>query len=65
MPLSAVVATLIADPVRLRLSDAHIARVAQGVGGFDSQRWLDEGVAADLHFNAPLDAGSSEGASVI
>jgi phosphoserine phosphatase len=53
---SAVVATLIADPARLRLSDAHIARVAQGVGGFDSQRWLDEGVAADLAFSAPLDA---------
>jgi phosphoserine phosphatase len=53
---SAVVATLIADPVRLRLSDAHIARVAQGAGGFDSQRWLDEGVAADLRFNAPLDS---------
>ncbi len=56
MPSSAVVATLIADPVRLRLSDARIARLAQGVGGFDSRRWLDEGVAADLVFEAPLDA---------
>ncbi len=56
MPSSAVVATLIADPVRLRLSEARIPRLAQGVGGFDSRRWLDEGVAADLVFEAPLDA---------
>ncbi len=56
MKSSAVVATLIADPRSIRLSDAHIARLAQGVGGFDSQRWLDEGVAADLLFTAPLDA---------
>jgi phosphoserine phosphatase len=56
MPSSAVVATLIADPVRLRLSDAHIAHLAQGAGRLDSQRWLDEGVAADLYFSAPLDA---------
>jgi phosphoserine phosphatase len=56
MKSSAVVATLIADPLSIRLSDAHIARLTQGVGGFDSRRWLDEGVAADLLFNAPLDA---------
>jgi phosphoserine phosphatase len=56
MPSSAVVATLIADPRSLRLSDARIARLAQGVSGFDSQRWLDEGVAADLLFSAPLEA---------
>jgi phosphoserine phosphatase len=55
MPSSAVVATLIADPRSMRLSDAHIAHLAQGVGGFDSQRWLDEGVAADVVFSAPLD----------
>jgi phosphoserine phosphatase len=56
MPSSAVVATLIVDPVTARLSDARIARLAQGVSGFDSWRWLDEGVAADLAFTAPLDA---------
>jgi phosphoserine phosphatase len=56
MKSSAVVATLIADPRSIRLSDAHIARLAQGVGGFDSQRCLDEGVAADLVFSAPIDA---------
>jgi phosphoserine phosphatase len=56
MPSSAVVATLIADPRAMRLSDARLARLAQGVGGFDSRRWLDEGVAADLLFTAPLDA---------
>jgi phosphoserine phosphatase len=56
MPSSAIVATLIADPAALRLSDARIARLAQGLGGFDSWRWLGEGVAADLIFTAPLDA---------
>ena len=56
MPPSAVVATLIADPHSAPLSDARIARVAQGVGGFESLRWLNDGVAADLHFNAPIDA---------
>ncbi len=56
MPPSAVVATLVADPRSIELSDARIARLAQGVGGFDSRRWLDEGVAADLHFSAPLAA---------
>jgi phosphoserine phosphatase len=55
MPPSAVVATLIANPDRLRLSDAHIERAAQGVAGFESWRWLDEGVAADLFFEAPLE----------
>ena len=53
MPSSAIIATLIADPVSAHLSDARIARLAQGVGGFDSWRWLDEGVAADLAFTAP------------
>ncbi len=56
MPPSAVFATLIADPRSAPLSDARIARVAQGVGGFESLRWLNEGVAADLSFNAPIDA---------
>ena len=54
MPSSAIIATLIADPGSVHLSDARIARLAQGVGGFDSWRWLDEGVAADLAFTAPL-----------
>jgi phosphoserine phosphatase len=54
MPSSAVVATLIANPDRLRLSDAHITQAAQGVAGFESWRWLDEGAAADLFFTAPL-----------
>src|SRR5579863_3120436 len=51
MPSSAVVATLIADPATMRLSDARIARAAQGVAGFGGWRWLDEGVAADLVFD--------------
>jgi phosphoserine phosphatase len=56
MPSSLVVATLIADPRSVRLSDARLAPLKQGVGGFDSRQWLDEGVAADLRFAAPLDA---------
>ena len=56
MPSSAVVATLIADPRSMRLSDAHIAHLAQAVGGFEQWRWLEDGVAADLLFSAPLDA---------
>jgi phosphoserine phosphatase len=55
VPSSAVVATLIANPDQLRLSDAHIKRAAQGVAGFESWRWLSEGVAADLFFSAPLE----------
>jgi phosphoserine phosphatase len=60
MPSPTVVATLIVDPRSIRLSDAHIARLAQAVGGFESQRWLDEGLAADLLFGAPLDAVRAE-----
>ncbi len=55
MPPSVVVATLIADPDQLRLSDAHIQRAAQGAAGFESWRWLNEGVAADLVFSTPLE----------
>ncbi len=56
MPSSAIVATLIADPARMRLSDAGIARAAQGVAGFDGWRWLDEGAAADLFFDSQVEA---------
>ena len=56
MPSSAVVATLIVDPRSMRLSDAHIAHLAQAVGGFEQWRWLEDGVAADLLFSVPLDA---------
>jgi phosphoserine phosphatase len=51
-----VVATLIADPDRAPLSDARIERAAQGMEGFESWRWLADGVAADLLFRASLDA---------
>jgi phosphoserine phosphatase len=47
---------LIVDPCSMRLSDAHIAHLAQGVGGFEQWRWLEDGVAADLLFSVPLDA---------
>jgi phosphoserine phosphatase len=48
MPL--YVATLIADPPKTVLSDAAIARVAQGLPSFASSRWLDPGIAADVFF---------------
>jgi phosphoserine phosphatase len=49
-----LVATLVADPSKVRLSDAGIAETAQGVAGFERWRWLDEGAAADLFVNADL-----------
>jgi hypothetical protein len=55
MPSSVVDATLIGDLNQLRLSDARIKRAAQGVTGFESWRWLNEGVAADLFFSPPLE----------
>ena len=50
---SSVVATLIADRDQLRLRDVHTKCAAQGATGFESWRWLNEGVAADF-FSAPL-----------
>jgi phosphoserine phosphatase len=49
-----LVATLVADPSKVRLSDAGIAETAKGVAGFERWRWLDEGAAADLFVNADL-----------
>jgi phosphoserine phosphatase len=49
-----LVATLVADPSKVRLSDAGITETAQGVAGFERWRWLDEGAAADLFVNADL-----------
>lgn len=53
---SSVVATLIANPSEYPLSEAGISRIVQGVGGFNSWRWLSESVAADLLFDAPAPA---------
>src|SRR5271166_1298093 len=47
-----LVATLIADPAKASLSDARLGEIAQGVAGFESWRWLDKGIAADLAVNA-------------
>ena len=46
LPAPALVATLVADPEKSRLSDALIGRTAQAVEGFIDWGWLDEGVAA-------------------
>ena len=51
MPL-ALVATLVANPQKVALSDAAIARAAQALPGFASSRWLDPEIAADLFFEA-------------
>jgi phosphoserine phosphatase len=53
---SSVVATLIANPSEYPLSEAGISRIVQGVGGFNSWRWLSESVAADLLFDAKAPA---------
>jgi len=53
---SSVVATLIANPSEYPLSEAGISRIVQGVGGFNSWRWLSESAAADLLFDAPAPA---------
>jgi phosphoserine phosphatase len=47
---SVLVATLVADPSKTRLSEATLDRAAQALGGVERRRWLDEGVAADLVF---------------
>jgi phosphoserine phosphatase len=56
MPSPAFVATLVVDPARPALSDAHISRAAQALPGFVESRWLDPGAAADLYFDGPADA---------
>jgi phosphoserine phosphatase len=52
--MPALVATLVADPAKAPLSDARIDEIAQDAEGFERWRWLDEGVAADLFFDADL-----------
>src|ERR1700730_3469904 len=52
--MPALVATLVADPAKAPLSDARIDEIAQDTEGFERWRWLDEGVAADLFFDADL-----------
>jgi phosphoserine phosphatase len=54
MPSSVLVATLIADPERVALSDARIDCAALALGGIERRRWLCEGVAADLVLTGPL-----------
>jgi phosphoserine phosphatase len=53
---SVLVATLVADPARDRLSEATLDRAAQALGGVERRRWLDQGVAADLVFTGDLKA---------
>ena len=53
---SVLVATLVADPVKARLSEAAVNQAAQALGGVERRRWLDEGVAADLVFTGEIKA---------
>jgi phosphoserine phosphatase len=56
MPSSSIlVATLIADPARERLSEARVDRAAQALRGIESRRWLDEDAAADLVFTGEIE----------
>ena len=55
MPSSILVATLIADPARERLSEARVDRAAQALRGIERRRWLDEDVAADLVFTGEIE----------
>ena len=50
-----LVATLIADPARERLSEATLDKAAAALRGVERRRWLDDGVAADLVFTGELD----------
>ena len=50
--MPALVATLVADPARARLSDAGLEALAQAAPGFGRRAWLNEGVAADLFLDA-------------
>jgi phosphoserine phosphatase len=54
--MSVLVATLIADPPKDRLSEATLDRAAQALRGIERRRWLDERVAADLIFTGELGA---------
>jgi phosphoserine phosphatase len=56
MPSPAIVATLVVDPARSKLSDAFLARAAQALSGFGGSRWLDPGIALDLYFDGDVDA---------
>jgi phosphoserine phosphatase len=57
--MPALVATLVADPARTRLSDAGLDALAQAVPGFARRAWLDEAVAADLFFEAELEGAKA------
>ena len=54
--MPAYVATLVANPAEKELSDAAIARVAQGLAGGVETRWLAPGEAVDLIFVGPAAA---------
>jgi phosphoserine phosphatase len=53
---SVLVATLVSDPSKARLSEATVDRAAQALAGVERRRWIDEGVAADLIFTGDLTA---------
>ena len=57
--MSILVATLVADPMKERLSEATLDRAAQALRGVERRRWLGEGVAADLIFTGELETKRS------
>jgi len=54
--MSALVATVVADPLRTRLSDAGLDALGQAAAGPARRVWLEDGVAADLFFEGDLRA---------
>jgi phosphoserine phosphatase len=52
--MPALVATIVADPSRARLSDEGLDAFAQAAPGFEGRAWLDQGMAADLFFQGEL-----------
>ena len=61
--MPAYVATLVANPAETELSDAAIARVAQGLAGGVETRWLAPGEAVDLIFAGPAEASELRAAA--
>ncbi len=55
-----LVATLIADPARERLTEATLDKAAWALRGVERRRWLDAGVAADIVFTGALEPKRAE-----
>ena len=55
MSSTILVATLIADPARERLTEATLDKAAWAIRAIERRRWLDQGVAADIVFTGRLE----------